>query len=111
MTDEIEAKAENCRLAMKAAMEAIQDYCGMAPKTIRVGGVEFQLPEEIYEIVRMDMDAEWKIREIAGHKWTREEADKICYELIRAKDIPKCGQHLAQSIAHAIVTGEELSDV
>ena len=52
MTDEMEAKAENCRLAMKAALEAIQDYCGMsgAEHTIEFAGATIKYPEEVYQI-------------------------------------------------------------
>lgn len=110
MTNET-VKIENCRVAMKAALEAIQDYCGMAPKTIRVGGVEFQLPEEIHEIMDSSRTAEEAIDKIARHPWTQEQADKMCHELIKAKDMGKCRHHMTQSIAHAIVKGEELSDV
>jgi len=109
MTSEDE-KIETCRVAMKAALEAIQEYCGAAPRVVNIGGVEFSLPDEIYEILSRREDPGWKIERIADHGWTRREADKMCHELIRSKDPEKCVKHMTQSIAQAIVSGDELSD-
>ena len=109
MTTE-EEKVETCRVAMKAALEAIQDYCGTAPRVVRIGGVEFQLPDEIYEIINSDRNAGYKMERIASHAWTRQEADRMCHQLIRAKDPAKCIHYMAGAIATGLVTGEELSD-
>ena len=108
MTAEDE-KIETCRVAMKAALEAIQDYCGAAPRSINIGGVTFQLPDEIHEIIDARISPGEKIDRIARHEWTEREADKMCRQLIRSKDPDKCRHHMTQSIATAIVSGEELS--
>lgn len=85
MTDEMEAKAENCRLAMKAAMEAIQDYCGI-PSTgeyevreIEVRGIDLKVPDEICEIA-MQESKSLTVRqtEIEQSEWVRDKAAELC---------------------------------
>ncbi len=71
MTDEMEAKAENCRLAMKAALEAIQDYCGAEPT------YEFSFPDEVYELATSDKGFGMRIDDVDDHDWTKDQAREM----------------------------------
>ena len=88
MTDEMEAKAENCRLAMKAALEAIQDYCGVAPtEEVSVkapGSIEFlgtrvKLADRIRSIAEnQELTVEERITVIEGSVEARIMAEEMC---------------------------------
>jgi len=88
MTGEMEAKAENCRLAMKAALEAIQDYCGMAPtgeggvRMVEVRGVKIEVPDEIYEIAMKEPEdpsmGDPRQSDIERSRWARNKAAELC---------------------------------
>jgi len=83
MTEEMEAKAKNCRLAMKAALEAIQDYCGTTPigkvRMIDIRGIDLEVPDEIHEIAMQEsrsLDA--RQTEIEQSEWVRDKAAELC---------------------------------
>ena len=89
MTDEMEAKAENCRLAMKAALEAIQDYCGMAPTEeieVEVEGIRITVPDELKEIAlgESELPRETSIRAVEEPGWALREAEQVCKPLFGA---------------------------
>ena len=71
MTAEDE-KIETCRVAMKAALEAIQDYCGTTPMD------DFSFPDEIYELATSDKDVDQRIKDVKEHGWTKEQAEEVC---------------------------------
>jgi len=99
MTDEMEAKAKECRNAFKAAMEAIQDYCGIAPTH------EFSFPDVIYELATSDKSVIERIEDVRHHGWTGEQAEKICSKHLyrREGDRQKCVGNEADVIARGIV--------
>jgi len=91
MTDEMEAKAENCRLAMKAALEAIQDYCGIGEpehgsglgipehgRYIRFAGEIIEYPESVQYIVDSQAPPKTQIERIAATPWAEETAEEQC---------------------------------
>lgn len=84
-TDEIESKAENCRLAMKAAMEAIQDYCGIEPtgegevRMVEVRGVKIEVPDELHEIaIQESSSLDTRQIKIEKSDWARNKAVELC---------------------------------
>jgi len=98
MTDDME-KIETCRTAMKAAMEAIQDYCEMAPteegrvRMVEVRGVKIEVPDEIYEIATQEsISLDSRQIEIEQSSWARDKADELCadwWKLLTAKGYEK----------------------
>jgi len=85
MTDEMKAKADECRLAMKAALEAIQDYCGIPPtgegevRMVEVRGVKIEVPDEIYEIaIQESRSLDSRQIEIEQSRWARNKAAELC---------------------------------
>jgi len=106
-TDEMKAKAEGCRLAMKAALEAIQDYCGMAPtEEIVVEGIRFTVPGELKEIALGDstLPLETRIRAVEESGWARSEAEQVCEKLFGATgdDLEGCIERIADQLTTAI---------
>lgn len=77
-----------------------------------MGGVEFQLPEEIYVIAISNVPPGERIDRIASDPWTYQQAEQICEELIKPKgeNRKKCTEHMLHTIAASIVTGEEIGD-
>lgn len=71
-----EEKIETCRVAMKAALEAIQDYCGSTPTH------DFSFPDEIYELATSDKDVDQRIQDVQGHSWTKEQAETVSSSLL-----------------------------
>jgi len=107
MIDETEAKAENCRLAMRAALEAIQDYCGMAPtEEIVVEGIRFTIPDELKEIAFGDstLPHETRIRAVDESGWARSAAKQVCEKLVGATgdDLDGCTERIADQLTTAI---------
>jgi len=107
MTDEMEAKAEECRLAMKAALEAIQDYCGMpSTEEVEVEGIRFTVPDELKEIALGDSELplETRIRAVEESGWALSEAEKVCEKLFGATgdDLEECTERIADQLTTAI---------
>ncbi len=110
MTDEIQVKAENCRLAMKAAMEAIQDYCGMgvAEHTIEFAGATIKYPEEVYQIaIDETIEDDDCIEKIAASGWTVNQAKALCLSMFdgenEAREAKACVGKLVVALAERVV--------
>jgi len=100
MTDEIEAKAENCRLAMKAALEAIKDYCGTGETeehkpdlpSLRFPGRHSvpmdYVPEDIVRIIDESATSESAINKLMDHEWVIDQSRKSQY-LAVPEDAPE----------------------
>jgi len=97
MTDEME-KIETCRTAMKAAMEAIQDYCGTASTH------EFSFPDWVYGLATSDKTVNERIRDVKNYAWTGDQAKEICERLYpESADLEDCINNEADIIARGIV--------
>lgn len=100
MIDEMEAKAKNCRLAMKAAMEAIQDYCGTGETeghepdmpSLRFPGRHSvpmdYVPEDIVRIIDESATSESAINKLMEHGWVIDQSNKSQY-LAVPEDAPE----------------------
>jgi hypothetical protein len=113
MTDEMEAKAENCRLAMKAAMEAIQDYCGTGEpehgRYIRFAGEIIEYPESVQDILNSPAPPETQIERIAATPWAEETAKEQCESMFEGVqlEIDACIKWLSIDLARAVVFQRE----
>jgi len=110
MTEEMEAKAENCRLAMKAAMEAIQDYCGTGEpehgRYIKFAGEIIEYPDSVHEIMAdPELTGDEQIKEMSETPWAEETARKLCEEMFEGAqpEVDACTKRLKQDLASAVL--------
>ena len=120
--EDIEEKANTCRLALKAALEAITDYCGLAPAgemekafgeafapphTVKVGGIAVSVPNEIHEIAHSnpDLTREERIAAIQESSWAQNEAEGLCEKLFGATgaDLDACVKRVSRKLAEGMV--------
>ncbi len=107
---ETEAKAENCRLAMKAAMEAIQDYCGAGePETdnyIKFAGDVIEYPESVSAIMdRPELSGEEQVQEIAATPWAKETAHEMCNDMFEGSqpEVDACTERIRKTLADEVL--------
>lgn len=113
--DEMEAKAKNCLLAFKAAMEAIQDYCGVAPTeeisgeapdSIEIENVRVEISDEIREIAENhELTPDERVTTIKKLRSTQEAAKEVCEKVFKSTgpELEKCTDHVSTLIAERVV--------
>jgi len=119
--EDIEDRANTCRLALKAALEAITDYCGLAPAgemenafgeafaphTIEIKGIVISVPEEIEEILHSnpDLTRDERITAIQESSWAQHEAEGLCEKLFGAtgSEFDECVERVSRKLAEGMV--------
>lgn len=108
MTDE-SVKIENCRVAMKAALEAIDDYCEIPPEDenyIKFAGDIIAYPDSVDDIMSdPKLSGEEQIKEIAGTVWAEETATRLCEDLFEGEQLETnaCIKQLKKDLASAVL--------
>ncbi len=109
MTDEI-VKIENCRVAMKAALEAIQDYCGTGkPESenyIEFAGNMIEYPDSVDDIMNNpELSGEEQIKEMSETAWAEETAIDQCEHMFEGDQlaIDACIKRLKNDLAGAVL--------
>lgn len=107
---EIDEKVENCRIAMKAALEAVNEYCGGTGNRIEVGGMSIEVPRPLkMYVIRNEslIPRDELINTITTEPWTQERATEVCEELLQVEsgthECNRCVEDVARSLAERIV--------
>lgn len=109
MTDEMKEKAENCRLAMKAALEAIQDYCGTGVPEgvnyIKFAGDVIEYPDSVRDILDSPAPPETQIEKIAATPWAKETAHELCDEMFEGSqpEVDACAERIRKTLADEVL--------
>lgn len=79
-------EVKTCWSAIKAAAEAIGDYCGGVGIRIPIGtaGVSVSAPQEVVDIAKLELTREERIEAIAESDWGRATAAGVCEKLLGA---------------------------
>jgi len=113
MTSEDE-KIETCRVAMKAALEAIQDYCGAEGTSGRAviveGPLRIEIPDELYNVLDSYRDEKWKFSTLYSFLLTKDTvmdmARQIC--ALQGDTSMDCRDYAVRGLVYKIVTNEDL---
>jgi hypothetical protein len=97
---EIDEKAENCRVAIRAAAEAVNEYCG-AGKTGKqepdVPTIRFlaghdvpmdYIPEDIFHILDKSATTQIAVENLIEHEWVKDQAQTARHFAV-PEDAPK----------------------
>ena len=107
---ELPEEAKSCWSAIKAAAEAIGDYCGGMGVPIETEGVSVSAPPEIVEIAKSELSPDKRIAAIAESDWARATAAGTCEKLFGAEpgtpEYERCVEITARRFAEELVGAE-----
>ncbi len=111
MTTE-EEKAETCRTAMKAAVEAINDYCGTGEpepeNCIKIAGDVIEYPDNVLAIAEdQELSGDKQVEEIAATAWAEETARERCKSVsdpeLTPSEVDACVKRLKSTLANEVL--------
>jgi len=98
-------EVKSCWSAIKAAAEAIGDYCGTIG--IETEGVSVAAPPEIMGIVKSELSPDERITIIAESDWARATAAGMCERLFGAEpgtpEYERCVETTARRLAEELI--------
>jgi len=101
--------SEDCRTAFEAALELIEEKCGIkiGGKTVRISEVEatLKVPEKVEEIAATnpEMTREEKVKAISDSAWAKGYAEGVC-RWVTGEAKPECVERLSRQVAERVVS-------
>jgi len=100
--------SEDCRLAFQAALELVEEKCG-----VKVGGMvarfdelkaAVRVPPEVEEIASSnpELTREQRVESIAGSRWAQGWAEGLC-RLVTGEAKPECVSRMSKTLAERVV--------
>lgn len=111
MTTENE-RAETCHVAMKAALEAIHDYCGTGEPEgvnyIKFAGDVIEYPDSVRDIMDdPELSEDEQVKEIAGTAWAEEAARARCEgvsdPVLTPSEVDTCATRIRTTLANEVI--------
>jgi len=111
MTAEAE-KIEKCRVAMKAALEAIQDYCGTGEpehgRYIKFAGEVIEYPDSVSDIMDdPELSGDEQAAKIAETTWAettaRERCKGVSDPVLTPSEVDACVKRLQTTLANEVL--------
>ena len=120
--EDTEEKANTCRLALKAALDAITDYCGLAPskeleeafgeafgtapRSIEIENVRVNISAGMIEVAEnQELTPDERIAIIKKLRSTQKAAKDLCEEVFKSTgaELEKCTDSISTKIAERVV--------
>ena len=108
-SDELPAGVRDCWSAIKAAADAVGDYCGVMGIKIPVDvdGVAVSAPQEVVDIANSALSMEERITAIMESDWSISTSSNMCERLFGAEpgtpEHEKCVETTARHLAEGLV--------
>ncbi len=107
-------KVETCRVAMKAALEAIQDYCGTGRTGRRAfiedGQLRLEIPDEVYDVLESYRKEKWPFSTLYSYFITEDAVTDIARQIcaLQGDTSLDCRDRVVRGLIHKIITNEDL---